>query len=131
MIKKLCVLALAATSISIFAQTSHPTKTAPTDTITQWRGGLDDTDIRLVNRITRGKSDEDRWMIYTAIVRNREASMDIYKGEPLTDDKVLANVRVRMSTDEAYRWGHTWQHMSPWDHRAMVKVLHDILVNHW
>jgi hypothetical protein len=89
--------------------------------------GLSNTDIQLVNRVTRGRNDEDRWMVWTAIVRNREASRDIFPGEALTNEKVLANARVRMSTDEARRWSTTWSHLSGWDHQALIRVLRDDL----
>lgn len=66
-------------------------------------------------------------MVWTAIVRNREASRDIFKGEPLTNDKVLANVRVRMSTDESNRWTTSWSHMNSWQRNALIRVLRDDL----
>jgi hypothetical protein len=122
------VVVAAAITTSAMAQTSQPTKTAPTGSIDNgWSHGLTGTDVRLVNRITARKGDEDRWMVWTAIVRNREASRDIYPGEQLTNDKVLANVRVRMSTDESKRWTDTWSHLSAWDRQALIRVLRDDL----
>ena len=129
MLKKLNLAAILVAACAIAgAQTSQPTKTAPVDDIRGgWVNGLSDTDVRLVNRVTRGKSDEDRWMVWTAIVRNREASRDIFPGETLTNDKVLANARVRMSTDEATRWTTTWSHLSSRDRDAIIRVLRDDL----
>ncbi len=130
MLKKLSlmatILAFGAIAGVANAQIAQPTKTAPVGGIVNtWMNGLSMTDIRLVDRIVRGKSDEDRWMVWTAIVRNREASRDMYKGEPLTNDKVLANVRVRMSTDEAQRWTSTWSNLGAWDRAAVIRVLRD------
>jgi len=132
MLRNLC---LAATLVVVgviagpaMAQTSQPTKTAPVAGIdTNWKSGLSNTDINLVNRVARGKSDNDRWMIWTAIVRNREASRDIYPGEALTNEKVLANARVRMSTDEATRWTRTWSRLNAWERDAIITVLRDDL----
>jgi len=110
------------------AQSQQPTKTAPVAGIdTSWQDGLSSTDVHMIDRVTKGKPDEDRWMVWTAIVRNREASRDMYRGEPLTVDKVLANVRVRMSTDESTHWTKTWSHLSSWDRAAMIRVLRDDL----
>jgi len=112
------------------AQTSQPTKTAPVAGIdSNWRDGLSNQDIQWVQKITRGKNDEDRWMIWTAIVRNREASRDIFPGETLTNEKVLANARVRMSLDESKRWTTTWSHLNSWDRDTIVKVLRDDLAH--
>jgi hypothetical protein len=132
MLKKLSLAAImivaGAMATTASAQTSQPTKTAPVAGIdTNWKNGLSSQDVQLINRVTRGKGDEDRWMIWTAIVRNREASRDIYPGERLTNDKVLANVRVRMSLDESKRWTDTWSHLSSWDRNAMTRVLRDDL----
>ena len=134
MLKKLslgiAVLALGAISMTAGAQqpNAQPTKTAPVAGIRDtWANGLSPTDVRMVERVVRGKGDEDRWMVYTAIVRNREASRDIYPGEPLTNDKVLANVRVRMSLDESKRWTNTWSHLTAWDRQAIIRVLRDDL----
>lgn len=122
----LCVLGGIATSA--MAQTSQPTKTAPVQGIsTTWKQGLSYTDIQRVNSVTRGKSSEDKWMVWTAIVRNREASRDIYPEERMTPDRVLANVRVRMSTEESQRWTTTWSHLTSWDRQAMITVLTDDL----
>jgi hypothetical protein len=113
---------------SAMAQSHQPTKTAPTAGIEyNWRYGLSGNDVRTIEQIARGKSDEDRWMVYTAIVRNREASRDIFKGEPLSTDKVLANVRVRMSTEESQKWTKTWSHLNSWDRMEMIRVLRDDL----
>jgi len=111
-------------------QTSGPTKTAPvTHIVTSWSKGLSVQDVKLVKQVTHGKSDEDRWMIWVAIVRNREASRDIYLGETLTDDKVLANVRVRMTTDETKRWHNTQSHLTATDQQEIVSVLRDDLAS--
>lgn len=108
------------------AQSSQPTKTAPVAGIeTEWMNGLSGNDIRIVKEIMRGKADQDRWMIMTAIVRNREASRDMYRGERLTNDKVLANVRVRMSTEESNKWTQSWAHFTYFDRQGMIKVLRD------
>jgi hypothetical protein len=93
----------------------------------RWSNGLSANDAHIVAKIVRGMGNQDRFMIYTAIVRNREASHDIFKGEPLATDKVLANVRVRMSTEESSLWTKTWSHMNSWDRQAMVGVLRDDL----
>ena len=136
MLKKLIIaatiLVLGAISATAGAQVAQPTKTAPVAGIdTNWRSGLSFSDIRLIDRIARGKSDGDRWMIWTAIVRNREASRDIYRGEPLTNDKVLANARVRMSTDEANRWTGTWSRLSSFERAGITMVLrHDLEFKH-
>jgi len=129
MFKKLALTALFVVACAISgAQTSQPTKTAPVAGIDHsWMNGLSNTDVKLVDRVTRNKNDEDRWMVWTAIVRNREASRDIFSGESLTTDKVLANARVRMSTDEATRWTTTWSHLSAWDRQALIRVLRDDL----
>lgn len=128
MLKNLALAALCVATCMAGAQTSQPTKTAPVAGIDRtWSNGLSETDVNLVHRVTRGKNDEDRWMVWTAIVRNREASRDMYRGEPLTNDKVLANVRVRMSTDESTRWTTTWSHLNAWDRQALIKVLRDDL----
>ena len=103
-----------------------PTKTAPPDALT-WRYGMSDTDINRVDRIAHNLGDRDRYMIWTAIVRNREAAQDIYPGEPLSNDKVLANCRVRMSTDESNRWTVTWSHLNMYDRDSLIKVLRDDL----
>ena len=130
MFKKIALASVlaAAISFSAVAGAQHPTKTAPPDALT-WRDGLNDKDIYRVDRITRGLGDRDRYMIWTAIVRNREASEDMYRGEPLTNAKILANVRVRMSTDESSRWTATWSHLNPFDRDTLVKVLGDDLMN--
>jgi hypothetical protein len=110
------------------AQDSAPHKTAPTGDIdNNWSQGLSQHDTKLVNRVTLGKSDEDRYMVHTAIVRNREASRDIFKGEKLTDKKVLANVRVRMTTDESKRWATVRGHLSARDLHNLITVLRDDL----
>ncbi len=109
------------------AQTSQqPTKTAPADALT-WSQGLPRADAAWVNKVTRGIGEEDKYMVWTAIVRNREASRDIFKGEPLTNEKVLANVRVRMSTEESNRWTTTWSHLNSWQRNSLLKVLRDDL----
>jgi hypothetical protein len=138
MLKKLSLLAailvISAISVTSSAQSqiAQPTKTAPVAGIdVNWRNGLSPADIRLVDRIARNKSDNDRWMIWTAIVRNREASRDIYRGEPLTNDKVLANARVRMSLDESNRWTQTWARLNSWERQALTMVLrHDLEFKH-
>lgn len=130
MYKKICLAALAMCCMAVpaMAQTSQPTKTAEVAGIdTNWKDGLSSADVKLVQRVVKGKSDEDRWMVWTAIVRNREASRDIFPGENLTNEKVLANARVRMSIDESKRWSTTWSHLSNWDRTAMIKVLRDDL----
>jgi hypothetical protein len=120
-------IAMVAATISLgIAQNQQPTKNAPIAGIdTSWQDGLSNQDIRIVHELAYGKKDDDRWMIWTAIVRNREASRDMYKGEPLTTDKVLANVRVRMSTEESTRWTKTWSHLGSLDRTMMIQVLRD------
>ena len=132
MLRKLCLAAtiavLGAMTTAANAQSSQPTKTAEVAGITSaWANGLSGEDVRLINAVTRRKSDEDRWMVWTAIVRNREASRDIYPGEALTNDKVLANVRVRMSIDESNRWTRTWSHLNARDRAYVIRVLRDDL----
>ena len=133
---KTLTLAAAALAVcgqaALAAQSSQPTKTAPVHEIRgNWSQGLNRHDTSLVNQVTQGKSEEDRWMIRTAIVRNREASRDIFAGESLTEEKVLANVRVRMTTDESQRWTRTRSHLNSWDLQAMVTVLrHDLAKKH-
>lgn len=119
--------ALALTAAAM-AQREQPTKRAPTAGIAyNWSYGLSPGDVQRVDQVVRGKSNEDRWMIYTAIVRNREASRDMYRGEPLTTDKVLANVRVRMSTEESHLWTKTWSHLTTFDRDEIIHVLRDDL----
>jgi hypothetical protein len=107
-------------------KTEQPTKTAPADALT-WSQGLPGMDAKWVNKIGHGLGEEDKYMVWTAIVRNREASRDIFKGENLTNDKVLANVRVRMSTEESNRWTTSWSHMNSWQRNALIRVLRDDL----
>ncbi len=119
--------ALAITSAAM-AQREMPTKRAPTAGIAyNWSYGLSGADVQRIDQAVRGKSDEDRWMVYTAVVRNREASRDIFPGEPLSTDKVLANVRVRMSTEESNRWTKTWSHLNSNDRAGIIQVLRDDL----
>ena len=138
MLKKLSIAAtifvLGAISAVAGAQSTiaQPTKTAPAAGIADhWRDGLSIRDVRLIDGIIARKSDNDRWMIMTAIVRNREASRDIYRGEPLTNDKVLANARVRMSLDESNRWTGTWSRLNSFERTAVTMVLrHDLEFKH-
>jgi len=138
MLKKLSIaatiLVLGAISAAAGAQSqiAQPTKTAPVAGIADhWRDGLSFRDVRLVESVMARKSDNDRWMIMTAIVRNREASRDIFRGEPLTNDKVLANARVRMSTDESNRWTSTWSRLNSFERTAITMVLrHDLEFKH-
>lgn len=119
---------VAASATMAMAQTSAPNKTAPTGSVIKtWSQGLSDRDVRMVDQITSHKSESDKWMIWTAIVRNREASRDIYAGEHLSNNKVLANVRVRMTTQETRRWAGTRSRLGSADLQAMVIVLRDDL----
>ena len=119
---------MVASATVALGQTMEPTKTAPTGSaIKNWSQGLSDKDVKLVDHITDRKSNDDKWMIWTAIVRNREASKDIFAGEHLSNKKVLANVRVRMTTQESRRWAGTRSRLSSADRQAMVAVLRDDL----
>ncbi len=119
---------MSAQAMTAYAQSSQPTKTAPISGIdSNWSQGLSKHNMQLMNGITRRKSDFDRRMLRTAIVRNREASRDIFVGERLTDEKVLANVRVRMSIQESQRWSATRSRLNAEDRRTMLSVLRDDL----
>ena len=126
MFKKIALAAVIAAALNVSALAQKPTKTAPADALT-WQYGLSDKDVNRVDRVTRNLGDRDRYMVYTAIVRNREAAQDIYRGEPLTNAKVLANVRVRMSTQESEMWTSTWAHLNTYDRDSIIKVLSDDL----
>jgi hypothetical protein len=127
--KKLMIVAAAAVMAASVAlgssQTSDQAKSG--SAIDSWSQGLTDKDVKLVDRITNHKSERDKWMIWTAIVRNREASQDIYSGEHLSDNKVLANVRVHMTTKEAKLWAGTRSRLGSTDRRTMIAVLRDDL----
>ena len=126
MLRKIALAAVIAAALNVSALAQKPTKTAPPNALT-WQYGLSDKDVNRVDRVTRNLSDRDRYMVWTAIVRNREAAQDIYRGEPLTNAKVLANVRVRMSTQESQMWTSTWAHLNSYDRDSLIRVLSDDL----
>jgi hypothetical protein len=122
------LVAMVASAAMAGEQTSGSTKNAPSGSyIKTWSQGLSRKDIQLVDQVTDSKSEGDRWMIWTAIVRNRSASRDIFSGEHLSDAKVMANVRVRMTTSESKRWAGTRSRFDSADKEAMLTVLRDDL----
>jgi hypothetical protein len=92
-----------------------------------WQQGLNPGQVRIVERIADRKNATDRWMLYTAVVRTREASEDVFPGERLDNLRILAMVRVRMTLDESNKWTRTWNRLSAGEQSQMLAVFRQIL----
>ena len=125
MLKRFCLTAtlLLVAAVSMQAAAQDPKPSISGNQIeTSWRDGLSASDQKAVERVAAGRSDQDRFMIYTAVVRSGEAARTYLPGERLDNMKVLANIRVRMSNDESNMWLATWNRLSNRHRTALLKV---------
>jgi hypothetical protein len=127
MFKRLLVAAVMATAIGAVAPASAQVNTkqlvAGSDVDNAWRNGLNTTQVNQVHRLTRNKTDTHRWAIYLGIVRARDARQDIFPGENLDLQRVIANARVRMSTEEANLFLRTWNRLSASEKQTLFGIM--------
>ncbi|HZH98227.1 MAG TPA: hypothetical protein VEX38_04595 [Fimbriimonadaceae bacterium] len=127
MFKKLALAAVMAMAVGAampaVAQVNSKQMVAGSDVDTAWRQGLTTTQVNQVQRITRNKTDTHRWAIYLGIVRARDVRRDIFPSENLDMQRVVANARVRMSTEEAQMFLNTWNRLSQSEKTTLVAIM--------
>lgn len=122
MIKKLLLVVIAVfVTVTAFAQRVPENQVADV-----WRDGLTDSQIKTVERFIRGMDDTSRWTVYSAVVRSKEYAKERIPGEPLTQMKVLADVKVRLSVEDSQRFQAFWGKLDARDRSTFVTLLRDI-----
>lgn len=115
----LLAVALAAVSALSFGQYARTSGTMIDET---WRDSLTSSQISTVERIAKHKNDTQRWMIYTAVVRSKDARSFHMPSEKLDKNKILANITVRMDLDETNRWQSAWRRLSGKEQKDLLAV---------
>ena len=122
-------LVLAATAGLLTAMAGFAVSQSNWEVTEGWKRGLSMGHQKIVMRIADDEDARNRWMIYTAIVRAKEAASAVIPGESLTQQEVLAHVKVRMTADEHKWWNETWSELSTSERNQLVTILRSCLRN--
>lgn len=122
--KKLALtLALIGAVLSAFAQ-----RVAEKDVAFVWKDSLSANQVAAVEKFVKYMDETDRWHVYSAVVRSKEFHRDYLPGEPMTEMKVLAAVRTRLSTDDTAKFNNLWSGLDRRDRSRLIAILRDIQV---